>query len=321
MFSKIEDTYDYEISNDQAKSWYQAKPYCFRIGKNSFYLPISPSNLTISTPFATNIVATLYGVVEEHSEQKYYDIVVSGTTGLAPKNYKYVNDEKTDSNGSTQVKSTPKKTKISFASVIKKASQIVGISADTKKSIDANDPTSSGRLGYPVSNASLGGFFSKTTELLKGIVSKVKSIANEIKSNDSYESGIDSTKSGYIAFHNLYRFLLSHKKNVLTDDIDVKRQPIQFINYKDNNQYDVAIRNFQVVKSVDDPMLYKYTITMRGYNLSKITPKEGDTFEKRLADLGLSGVDNSIKSKLSNVCNTAKGTLSSAISLAKGFGR
>ena len=74
-------------------AWYQTLPYGFRLikrGKHgaerveTFFLPISPSNVTILTHYATNVLATLYGTVEEHSEQRYFDIEISGTTGITP---------------------------------------------------------------------------------------------------------------------------------------------------------------------------------------------------------------------------------------------
>ena len=45
------------------------------------------SNLNITTHWATNVISTMYGTVEEHSEQRYYDIQISGTTGMAPRYY------------------------------------------------------------------------------------------------------------------------------------------------------------------------------------------------------------------------------------------
>jgi len=79
----------------EPNNWFSAKPYGFAFydrssgvvsaPKRTVWLPISPSNIQVSTPMATNIITTLYGVVEEHSEVRYYDITISGTTGIAPK--------------------------------------------------------------------------------------------------------------------------------------------------------------------------------------------------------------------------------------------
>src|SRR4051812_8540541 len=71
-------------------NWFTAKPYGFRFTPKEgqvkvMYLPIGPSNLTITTHFATSITPTIYGTVEEHSPVRYFDIAIEGTTGMAPK--------------------------------------------------------------------------------------------------------------------------------------------------------------------------------------------------------------------------------------------
>lgn len=77
------------------ENWYKQLPYGFRFRGMDFYLPIAPSNLNITTHFATNVISTMYGTVEEHSEQRYYDITISGTTGMSPRYYKAVGQEST----------------------------------------------------------------------------------------------------------------------------------------------------------------------------------------------------------------------------------
>jgi hypothetical protein len=66
-------------------NWWKASPYCFQSSNEIMYLPISPQNISISTHFATNTITTLYSTVEEHSEVRYFDIAIQGTTGFAPK--------------------------------------------------------------------------------------------------------------------------------------------------------------------------------------------------------------------------------------------
>ena len=47
-------------------------------------LPITPKQLSISTPFAINTTASMRGVVEEHSGVRFKIITASGTTGVWP---------------------------------------------------------------------------------------------------------------------------------------------------------------------------------------------------------------------------------------------
>lgn len=84
----------YKIENT---NWYKSYPYGFMHrnrsvnadgsgnGTTLMWLPIGPENLNITTMFATNIQDTLYGIVEEHSETRYFDIRIQGTTGFAPR--------------------------------------------------------------------------------------------------------------------------------------------------------------------------------------------------------------------------------------------
>jgi len=307
--------YDYEISDAEAKFWYQAKPYCFRVTDREgnllyFYLPINPSNLTISTHFATNVITTMYGTVEEHSEQRYFDIVIAGTTGLAPKNFELTTTVKGKS-----IKPEDK----GFLDRLK--DQAAAEFNAVASGFGANTPSDpvAGRASYPITKGDItGGFFNRTKALLQNAVNN----AADFFGSSDYESGIDSTKSGYLAFHNFYRFLLAHKKDIVLNGQNERRRgdthPIQFLNYKDNNQYDVAVQNFQMTRSSDDPMLYKYNIVLRGYNLSEIGQQVPE--EDILADLGLDGIETSLKASLSNKVRSAKNAYASVVAAARGFG-
>jgi hypothetical protein len=50
----------------------------------SFTLPISPQQLTVSTPFAVVVTPTLNGIVEEHNSVRFKDIEIAGTMGVFP---------------------------------------------------------------------------------------------------------------------------------------------------------------------------------------------------------------------------------------------
>lgn len=287
-------TYQTDPSN-----WYKAQPYGFRFnfssGKQAVcFLPISPSNLNITTHFATNVIATLYGTVEEHSDVRYFDITIEGTTGMAPKFF------------------SP-----SYTSP-KAIADLVSSKADG---------TNYGRTSFAVSKPILGGFFSKTL----GALSQIKNKAIDLAGGNPNESGIANTQTGYVAFHNLYKMLLRYKKDASGTPIDPsllgqaitipgvggskrKGHPIIFFNYKDNNQYNVAIRSFNLRKSAENPMLYYYSIQMRGYALSGIKEQlNEDSMSDRLKALGLDGVKNSsILGDIKKKAQGARGILGAA---------
>lgn len=252
-------------------NWFAAKPYGFkfnpRTGKSlTMFLPISPSNLQISTGFATNAIATLYGTVEEHSPVRYYDITIEGTTGMAPR---FVDVGQTEQN--------------------------------------------MGRTTFPVAQSlagAAGGFFSKTLSVLD----KLRNTASElINGPQTPSTGIYVDQTGYAAFHNLYRFLLKYKQDVSSDANSAQareQHPLTFFNYKDNNQYDVVVRGFTLRKSADNPMLYNYSIQLRGYNLRSVSDDAKDLTADRLKLLGLDGVDgSSLLGKIKGTSNKVKGIL------------
>jgi len=274
----------------ESNNWFSAKPYGFKMktrtgGVFTMFLPISPSNLNITTPFATNVVTTLYGTVEEHSDVRYYDISIEGTTGISPK--------------------------------------FVEPGAGSNSSILYSQLRRSGRSTVPVaSSISAGGFFAKTLSLANQIKNKAADI---LDGGVKAKAGITPENSGYVAFHNLYRFLLQYKKDAAgTGGSTQGRQthPLTFFNYKDNNQYDVVVRSFTMRRDANNPMLYYYSIQLRGYNLSAITAPIDDSLTQRLADLGLNGVDgSSVLGDIKSLSSQAKGIIGSFVGGISVLGR
>lgn len=269
-------------SGTNLENWYKQKPYGFKFRDLTFYLPISPSNLSITTHFATNVISTMYGTVEEHSEQRYFDITISGTTGMSPRYYKNITDQVFDS-------------------------------ISTKAIGRASTPIKS-RVG-----GSLGGFFKRTQSLIENTLNQ----ASDLLGDDNSSAGVDLQRSGWAAFHNFYKFLKLHKEVATgASDIGTGKRTLTFINYKDNNQYDVAIQTFQLLRDASNPMLYNYNIVMRAYNLRSADSKDIELdVSSRLAELGLDGIEtSSIATKLANKARQAKNAAYSAVATAKGFG-
>jgi hypothetical protein len=278
------------IYSTEAQNWYTAKPYGFKMTTRentvfTMFLPINPSNLNITTQFATNLIPTLYGTVEEHSDVRYYDITIEGTTGMAPK---FVNPGVGQPSGNLYT------------------------SLQTR-----------GRSAFPISKGiSMGGFFSKTLEAINAIKNKASDLLNGAPKPST---GVYSDNSGYIAFHNLYRFLLQYKKDASGTSGSTKkrtRHPLTFFNYKDNNQYDVVVRSFTLRKSTQDPMLYYYSIQLRGYNIRSIKNEIDEDLTQRLSDLGLNGVDSSsLLGDIKSASSGAKSVIASAVGGLNVLGR
>jgi hypothetical protein len=278
--------------------WYKTFPYGFRFinrkgEKYTIYLPINPNDITITTHFATNVLATLYGTVEEHSEQRYFDIEINGTTGMTPK---YLNTN--------------------FQVAINSG---------------GNDGNTSGRASFKVDAAwsdMTFGIGAKTLARAQAIKNK----AADLFTGRQNETGVLPNDSGYAAFHNLYRFFLQYKINTsgIYDSSyrrpptgEISSHPLWFLNYKDNNRYKCAIQRFTLKRTANDPMLYNYNIVLRAYELSEMdVPNPGEGENKLMRDLGLDGVKgSSVLGKIKQMVNGAKGILGATMGGINTIGR
>ena len=274
----------YEPYKILPENWDKNSPYYFHFlidGKYTIMaLPISPSNLNITTHFATNLIPTFFGTVEEHSDARYHDIQIEGTTGFAPRNYE---------------------------------SSVPGSGKWTE---------SYGRSAFAITGditQTAGGFFAKGLGALQAAKDKALDL---VKLGPHSKSGIDLDKTGYYAFHRFYQLLLKHKRSASKGSKNGGAAPLVFNNGKDNTRYNVVVRSFSMKRSADNPMLYFYSINMRGYDLRGNQEKPvNDTFD-RLASLGLTGINGS--SALANVkkaSNGVKGILGSLVGGVNTLGR
>ena len=287
----------YQISGFES-NWYQALPYGFKFTarNGSSYvmpLPISPTNINITTHYATNVITTLYGTMEEHSEQRYYDITIEGTTGVAPRY------------------TAP------FADNLDK----------TTEGLNSASNRLPGRDGFSTRSQLLGadGFLQQTIGAISQIANAAADTIQAIRGKtDSYVTGIVPQKSGYTAFHNLYRFFKFYKDDTagvgtnLPARVKPLQHPLIFFNYKDNNQYNVSIQRFVLRRSADNPMLYYYSIVLRAYNLQVAgsTPNS-QTNNARLNELGLDGIN---ASTAFSRMKAASGALKSGLGAVGGLG-
>lgn len=277
------DTEPYEV---ESTNWYKSLPYGFTFydinsredetPRSTMYLPIAPNNISVKTNYATNIVTTLYGIVEEHSEVRYYDIVIQGTTGFAPR----------------------------FV-----------------KPFDAtNSEHSSGRKSFVGGGIDLGGFLPEVTNVINQAMDIGNDISNTINGGPTNTTGISPQNSGYVAFHNLYKFFLKYKADAaqvgsssapsssfmsipsIGSGGQRKTHPLQFKNYKDGIQYDCIPINFTLTRTAEDPMLYNYRIELRCFNLRNVNDKAQEFTQ--LEKLGLGGLEGqSIFAKMTNTAN------------------
>jgi len=249
-----------EIYKPEPTNWYKSLPYGFAFNNRAernkstsiFYLPILPSNINVTTHFATNIVTTLFGVVEEHSEVRYYDIEIAGTTGISPR---YI-DAKQQGNPASTVTNP------------------IGRESATSSGLD------------------LGGFLPEVTNTINQVKNVVSDIGSVLGNGPTMRTGVDVYQTGYMAFHNFYRFLLNYKKDTTGQSNlgGTKRatHPLQFLNYKDRVKYDCVIQSFTLVRSAESSMLYNYNIKLRAFNIRSVDASPPE--QNQLAKLGIGDI-------------------------------
>jgi hypothetical protein len=282
---------NYYALNDS--NWYTAKPYGFRLQtRNSdtpitMFLPISPNNLTINTHFATNLIPTLYGTVEEHSDVRYFDIVIEGTTGIAPR---FVQPFSGETEDAYSEKILSGRASFSIASSI----SAFGL--------------------FPKTVAAINQIKQKATDLISGAPKPEKGLIDEnsgyVAFHNLYRILLKYKKDASGVSSNAPRKAGWH--------------PITFFNYKDNNEYDVVIRSFTMRRSAENPMLYQYSIQMTAYNLRTVSSNLGNDADlsQRYSDLGLDGVDgSSVLGDMKSLANRAKSVVASTAGAVPNIGR
>lgn len=280
-------------------NWYQSLPYGFAFfdikssttngdttkATSTIYLPIAPNNVNVVTHFATNIVTTLYGIVEEHSEVRYYDITISGTTGIAPR-------------------------------YTQPFSGFSSIAAKSPGRQDFESPLTPPLLGAIGSLSAI----ATMSNPLTGAINMAPDLIGANDANNRNHSGVGTKQTGYYAFHQLYQFFLKYKNDAsqlgapleetpplielakkaasafglgkvagVTSSaapLERKVHPIQFLNYKDGNKYDCIPIAFTLTRSADNPMLYNYNIRLKAFNLRSVTNVPVGT--SQLSKMGIS---------------------------------
>lgn len=268
----------------EPENWFKAKPYGFAFydrsssdkkdapAKRTVWLPISPQNIQVTTPMATNVITTLYGVVEEHSEVRYHEITISGTTGISPKYVGYLD--------STSVPKAGKDKKMT------------------------SDQISSGRLSFDLGSKvpAFGTFIDSVTDLAGATPTNESGL-------DVTKTGYYAFHKLYQFFLLYKEDTAGNKPNATKTTIKRKRHPLTFLNYKDNIQYDCVPLVFNLTRSATDPMLYNYTIQLRAYNLDTIvSSNDAKSFLEAADQLGLfanTGAESSASDDFADIADLA----------------
>lgn len=277
----------YKVS---AKDWYQTYPYRFKIqhGDNVTYysLPIPPEALAYQMISASQLIPTLGGVVEETSATVFWQITLSGTTGIAiSRKYSEDKDEL----------DLPASQEQNFRRVLKG-----GILANTfNKAANAYNAvagvvgagySANGMLGLLEGLASTAQRFNtsavKTQLASSGAGQKVADMLNIDLS--SFREG-DAATNGYVEIHLLHNFLnaYSHIK-----EKNPENTKLFFESHKDNMQWQVIVKAFNFQKNAAQPYLYRYSIALQGFDLKEVGAEGRVAVDRFGPDGDLGGVNS-----------------------------
>ena len=286
--------------------WYQALPYRFLLTKNngsnvSINLPIAPSNLQINTRMATTLIPTLYGIVEDHSNVRFYDILIQGTTGIAPQYSGFrtadVIDKTTAGRESFKASDNQIDLKGFLPEVTNMVKQAKKIYEEVSgKQVEQKSAVSIYGTGYYAFHSLYSFFLMYKDECVNGLSQAAAPAAKQ--------SALDQATSA-----------LSKSKSKTQAPSPVRKEhPLTFFNYKDNQKYSVVPMSFTLTRSADNPMLYNYSIKLVAFNLQSANSsgaEELKDFDAAFKEqIGLGGLDGSVFSKFANKASTISNALS-----------
>jgi hypothetical protein len=218
-----------------------------------FTLPIPPEMLSVSTVSSSEATATLGGVVEETTETTFWNIQLSGTTGMA-------------------IGYTKNSNSIGMADSFRSALSTTGLLAGAKSSIaqavgglgtivdagidafqDITDPDNGSVVG--VAGAAFGG--------LANVLA-----AASLPKLPYFSSAVDGTSNGFTIIKdlkNVFEYYSAYKEE------SPQLYDLFFINQKDNEVYQVILSGgIQVQKNAKEPYLYRYSFTLKGWEKSSM---------------------------------------------------
>lgn len=224
-----------EVSGDKKNPIYK------QVLAQPFTLPINPTDLNLNMPFATNLQATLDGIVEESNGAPFRDISFNGTTGI--------NINKNNAGGFN-----PRQVLEAIQSI--STPIIAGTTTGTTQKILTG----------------IVGTKPFTPNVNKGLT------ASTSDTNPFESSSIKPESTGYWQFRALQKWLEFYvelkKLNGLYKDskgveIDTKNLRLAFAIWKDEAVYLCTGVNFGLKRSAQNPMEYMYSLQLKAWKAIK----------------------------------------------------
>jgi hypothetical protein len=248
------------------QDWYKIFAYQFKVvrpGGTPYYytLPIPPQAYECKPIIPSKVTPTIGGVTEENSAVTFWLINMSGTTGISASRAE--GDEKTRKQVAGKFRETISTTGLlsgTFANIdriINKAVGVLDTAGNIIQAFDDKNPT-------PGLNTISGA----TGEV-------VGAVNNALLPPLPYSaSAVNGVTNGFTEAEELQKFFYIYQKLKSENPDDYN---LYFINYKTNQQWRVIVKSFSLQKSAQNPMLYRYGISLQGWD---VTPSSSDPADR-----------------------------------------
>jgi hypothetical protein len=268
-----------KIWSVKGADWYQVYGYQFAINvtteketKDSFKftLPIPPQSFMVKPVMATRATPTIGGVVEETSAVVFWIIQMQGTTGVA------VNRGENDGVSRNEVAKT-------FRDNITTTGLLSGVSANLNKTISKIGGVADkaidafGRVSNAIKSKDFAGAVSSAAEGFVGAANTALLPPLPYSS-----SAVSQEGNGFTEAQELQKFFYMYSK---LKGKSPNKYSLIFRCYKTNQEWDVIVKDFSLQISAQNPNLYKYSISLQGWNCRAV----GDKMTKPIDRLGPNG--------------------------------
>lgn len=196
-----------------------------------FTLPISPQELTLDMPIATNLQATLTGVTSQHGGAPFKNISLQGTTGVAP------------------IKNS--------GAILQQRGVVESIFAGTVQNLS--------RAATGLSKVVGDG--PRSTNLNNGLGESADDDSRIPKESTGYYQMrlMERFLESYVQLKTDGPGVLSESDALLVTGIPVQRLRLAFCMWKDESVYLVEPLQFAKRRTVASPMEYMFTLQLRAY--------------------------------------------------------
>ena len=227
------------------------------ISDTAYYtLPIPPQAMTTKMITASQITPTIGGMVEETGSNVFWMINLVGTTGTG---IGRSTDERVAAQGSDKMADL-------FRTRQRTTGATAGLFSGISKTLAKLSSVASlvGGL-FPGITPGAGSGIEEEAPTLSGISEAVQGAL--LPSITYASSAVPRKSNGFREINELHRFLLVYSK---LKEANPTTYFLKFRNYKTGQEWYCSVQDFVIQQNAQNPMLYKYNIQLKCWNLSNI---------------------------------------------------